>query len=121
MANALNWFEIPAKNFERAKAFYETVLAVEIHVMPHPTNQYGVFPADMGSGQVGGGLVAGEGYEPSAKGSIIYLNGGENLASPLARVEAAGGKIVLSKTSIGGNGFMAHFRIPKVIKCLYIR
>ncbi len=109
MANAINWFEIPAKNFERAKSFYETVLSVEIHEMPHPSNKYGIFPADIENGQVGGGLVEGEAYEPSSKGSLIYFNGGDDLSVPLSKVEAAGGKILLPKTSIGGNGFMAHF------------
>ena len=109
MANAINWFEIPAKNFERAKSFYETILEIEIHVMPHPIYKYGIFPADMQSGQVGGGLVEGEGYEPSTKGSLVYLNGGEDLTVILSRVEKAGGKIILPKTSIGENGFMAHF------------
>lgn len=109
MANAINWFEIPVNNFERAKSFYETVLDVEIQVMPHPVYKYGVIPADMQNGHVGGGLVEGEGFEPSSKGSLVYLNGGEDLAIPLAKVEKAGGRIVMSKTSIGGNGFMAYF------------
>ncbi len=26
MKNAINWFEIPVKNFDRAKKFYETIL-----------------------------------------------------------------------------------------------
>jgi predicted enzyme related to lactoylglutathione lyase len=109
MANALNWFEIPAKNFARAKSFYEAVLGVEIMEMPHPAFKYGMFPADMMNGQVGGGLVEGEGYVPSGDGALIYFNGGDDLAGPLSRVEAAGGKIILPKTAIGENGFMAHF------------
>ena len=60
-------------------------------------------------GGVGGAVVSGEGYEPSDKGSIVYLNGGEDLAGPLEKVEAAGGKVVIPKTSIGENGFFAHF------------
>jgi predicted enzyme related to lactoylglutathione lyase len=109
MANAINWFEIPAKNFERAKSFYEAVLGVEIMAMPHPMFKYGMFPADMQSGQVGGGLVQGDGYEPAASGTLVYFNGGDDLAAPLSRVEAAGGKVILPKTSIGENGFMATF------------
>jgi uncharacterized protein len=57
----------------------------------------------------GGGIAQGEGFEPSAKGTIVYLNGGEDLSTPLSKVEDAGGKILMPKTSIGGNGFMAHF------------
>src|SRR5215469_9856535 len=109
MANAINWFEIPAKNFARAKAFYEAVLGVEITVMPHPTMKYGIFPADMMNGQVGGGLVQGDGFEPLEKGTVVYLNGGEDLSGPLSKVGPAGGKVVLPKTSIGDNGFMAQF------------
>lgn len=108
MTNSINWFEIPATDFARAKKFYETLFGTEIQMMPHPTMQYGILPGDMQNG-VTGGLVQGEGFEPSAKGVVIYLNGGDDLSTPLARVEQAGGKILLPKTSIGGNGFMAHF------------
>lgn len=106
MKNALNWFEIPVKNFSRAKAFYETILG-PITEMPHPQFKYGMLPADMQNG-VGGGIVEGEGFEPSTTGSLIYLNGGDDLSIPLSKVEIAGGKILLPKTSIGSNGFMAH-------------
>jgi uncharacterized protein len=67
-----------------------------------------MLPSDMEKG-VGGGIVQGEGFEPSATGSLIYLNGGDDLSVPLSKVEAAGGKIVLPKTAIGPNGYMAHF------------
>lgn len=109
MTNAINWFEIPAKDFTRAKKFYETVLGVEISEMPFPIGKYGIFPADMMNGGVGGGLAQGEGFEPSDKGTVVYLNGGEDLSLPLSKVEQAGGKIIMPKTSIGQNGFMAYF------------
>lgn len=108
MANAINWFEIPAKNFERAKSFYEAVLGITIQLVPHPTNKYGIFPADMEKGQIGGALSEGTGCEPATQGSLVYLNGGEDLSIPLSKVEKAGGEILFSKTSIGQNGFMAH-------------
>ena len=37
------------------------------------------------------------------------LNGGDDLSVPLSRVASAGGKILMEKTSIRPNGFMAHF------------
>lgn len=107
MKNSVNWFEIPVKNFERAKAFYGTLLNSEIQVMPHPEFKYGILPGDMENG-VTGGIVEGPGFEPGTNGPLIYLNGGDDLSVPLAKVEKAGGKILLPKTSIGGNGFMAH-------------
>ena len=108
MTNAINWFEIPVTDFDRAKAFYSKLFNAEVQEMPHPEYRYGMLPADMQNG-VGGGIVQGPGFEPSDKGSLIYLNGGDDLSVPLSRIEAAGGKIVLPKTSIGPNGFMAHF------------
>lgn len=108
MTNAINWFEIPVTDFARAKKFYETILAAEIMEMPFPNSKYGMLPSDMQNG-VGGGLAQGEGFEPSDKGTVVYLNGGDDLSLPLSRVEQAGGKIILPKTSIGANGFMAHF------------
>lgn len=109
MKHAINWFEIPAKNFERACAFYSTLMGGEVTVMPHPEYKYGMLPADMQNGAIGGGIVEGPGFEPSDKGALIYLNGGDDLNIPLARVEAAGGQILLPKTSLGPNGFMAQF------------
>lgn len=109
MTNSINWFEIPALDFERAKRFYEAIFGAEIQEMPHPAFKYGMLPADWQNGGIGGGIVQGEGYEPSTKGPLVYLNGGDDLNLPLSRVEAAGGKIVQPKTSIGNNGFMAVF------------
>ena len=31
--NALNWFEIPAKDIKRAKKFYETVFGIKMQEM----------------------------------------------------------------------------------------
>ena len=109
MANVINWFEIPAKNFDRACEFYSNILGGDIHKMDTPQGmKMGFFPhTDPQS--VGGAIVSGEGYEPSGKGSVVYLNGGADLAGVLGKVEAAGGKIIMPKTSIGENGFMAHF------------
>ena len=113
MKNAINWFELPAKNFKRAVKFYETVMGIKIDVMPNdpkmPPMKYGMFPFDMAGGGIGGGIVEAKGSEPSQKGSLIYLNGGDDLAKPLAKVKKAGGKVVMPKTSIGPNGFMGVF------------
>lgn len=111
MANVINWFEIPAKNFSRACKFYEQVLNGTVQVMPagEMPLQMGFLPGYEPGNGVGGAVVAGEGYEPSSAGSVVYLNGGEDLSGPLSRVEAAGGQVVVPKTSIGENGYIAHF------------
>ncbi|MCL4136842.1 UNVERIFIED_CONTAM: hypothetical protein GTU68_031153 [Idotea baltica] len=111
MKNAINWFEIPVKNYERAKQFYNTVLNIEItdFHMPEQNMKYGMFPYDNDNNGVGGGLIEAEEQNPTTNGPTLYLNGGENLSVGLAKVEAAGGKITIPKTDIGENGFMAHF------------
>lgn len=109
MNNAINWFEIPVINFERAKIFYEAILNAQMEPMEAMGMKAAFFPADLQNGGIGGCLIEGPGYEPSNKGSLIYLNGGEDLSVSLGKVEAAGGKIIMPKTSIDPNGFMAHF------------
>jgi uncharacterized protein len=108
MKNAINWFEIPVKNLERAKTFYETMLGGEMQRMEMPGVKTAFFPADLQNG-IGGCITEAHGYEPAKNGSLVYLNGGEDLGVPLSKVENAGGKILMPKTSIGPNGFMAHF------------
>ena len=109
MANAINWFEIPVTNFDKAKTFYETILDTTMQPMEAMGMKSAFFPADMENGSIGGCIIKGQGYEPTNKGSVIYLNGGEDLSVPLSKVVKAGGKIILPKTAIGQNGFMAHF------------
>jgi len=111
MKNAVNWFEIPVSNYERAKAFYSEILGAKItdHHMEDKQMKYGIFPYDMENHKVGGAILQMEGMNPSTDGSTVYLNGGEDLSIPLARIEAAGGKIVMPKTDIQENGFIAQF------------
>ena len=109
MKNAINWFEIPVKNFDRAKKFYEVVLGAEMQAMEMGGMKSAFFPADLKNG-IGGCITKAEGYEPSETGALIYLNGGDDLSKPLARIEKAGGKVITPKIAIGHNGFMAHFK-----------
>lgn len=109
MKNAINWFEIPVSDFDRAKKFYEIILGKEVKEAPMPECRYGVLPYNHDDEGVGGGIVQMQNFKPSPEGVVIYLPGGEDLSVPLAKVEAAGGKIILPKTNIGENGFMAHF------------
>lgn len=108
MVNTLNWFEIPATDFERAKSFYATVLDVQIQ--DDPNRQYAYFPSDPQKGAFGGAIAGGENSVPAMSGTTVYLDGGNDLSVPLGRVESAGGKVILPKTDIGENrGFIALF------------
>lgn len=108
MSNTIHWIEIPTNNIERAATFYNTVLDIDMKVKEAMGMKTAFFPHTAET-QTGGCLMQGPNYEPTDKGTIIYLNGGEDLQPALERVAKAGGKIILPKTSLGQNGFMAHF------------
>lgn len=111
MASAVNWFDIPVTDMNRAKAFYSTLLGGELHdeandVAMSKAGAMAILPFQDG---VGGALMQGDDYTPSRQGSIVYLNGGDDLSVPLGKVEAAGGEVLTDKISIGENGFIAFF------------
>lgn len=98
MANTINWFEIPVTDFDRAKKFYETVLAVKIDEMMMGQTRMGFFPYEEGS--VSGAICSGEGYVPTDHGTIIYLNADRKLDDFLLRIPTAGGNVVMQKTLV---------------------
>lgn len=109
-ANAINWFEIPVIDFERAAKFYGQVFDFEIQSMEMGGALMGFFPYEQGQIKVSGAIVKGEGYKPCADGAMLYLNGNPDLADALGRVEAAGGKVIQPKMQITENiGYMAIF------------
>ena len=110
--NAINWFEIPVTDIDRAQKFYEAIFDISMIPMDMPQLQMRMFPlTDMMNG-VGGSLNLSSGfYTPSEdKGPLIYLNANPDVQIVLDRIEKAGGKIVVPKTQISPEyGFMAVF------------
>ena len=109
--NSLNWFEIPASDIARAKKFYETIFNFQMQDMPDMMGmKMAAFPSEMGSGKANGGLAQSPMHKPSAEGVIIYLNANGMMDAVIGRIEAAGGKILMPKTSISKDiGSMAFF------------
>ena len=107
--HALDWFEIPVRNMDRAQKFYEALLAKALRrEAMGPMKTLAVFGS--GDSSVGGCLLAGEGVpEPSPNGTMVYLNAEPSLDAVLARVEAAGGRITTPKVRLpDGMGCFAH-------------
>jgi len=71
MKNAINWFEIPVKNFDKAKKFYEAILGADLQKMEAMGMKLAFFSAELQAGGIGGCIIQCEGYEPSPKGSLI--------------------------------------------------
>lgn len=108
--NAINWFEIAVKDIAKAKKFYEKIFGIEMPEMEMMGMKMAMFPYDETKGTVSGALVQSEMHTPGMSGSIIYLNANPDLQNVLDRIEKAGGKISMPKTSIGENiGYMAFF------------
>ena len=108
MNKIIAWFEIPALQIERARAFYEQILKLELRVEAIGPNTLAVFPYNRETA-TGGCLMAGEHYKPSTDGATVYLNCEHELNAALARVEQAGGKVLLPRTELPpGMGAFAH-------------
>ena len=108
--NAINWFDIPVSNLERATKFYSAILGAKFELTEALGIRMALFPTDGGEGMVvGGSLVQGDGFVPTAQGARVYLNAGDDLNTVLRRVEAAGGKVVQAKTGIGEKSEMGYF------------
>ncbi len=96
MNSFVSIFEIPATDISRAVNFYKEILGIEIERFDFPEMEMGLFPYQ--DQVVTGVIMKGEGYEPSASGVTIYLNGGDNLQTILDKVEVNGGRIIIHKT-----------------------
>ena len=108
MANAINWFEIPVVDFGRAKKFYNTIFGFEMQEQKMGGYMMGFFPADQSG--VSGAICHGEGYKPSAEGTLIYLNADGRIDEVIDRIEKAGGKIVMPKSLVTDDiGYIAYF------------
>jgi len=106
--NAVNWFEIPVKDIERSRKFYETVLGTKLTPEEMGPFTMAFFPMTQGAQGTAGSLIKGESYEPSHAGTVVYFSV-EDIEETLRRINANGGKTLLSKKSIGEYGFIAHF------------
>jgi uncharacterized protein len=104
VTNAINFFEIPSIDFERAVTFYREILGVEFHHEVFMGTPTAMFPASQAGA---GGAVIHNGVKPSTDGPVIYLNANGRLHEAVARVERAGGSVLLPVMSIGDPGDIA--------------
>ena len=93
--HAVNGFELPTVDLDRAATFYEKVLELSLRREVFLGVPHAIFPSEDRS--VGGALVKSENHSPSAKGTVVYLNA-KDIDGCLARVASAGGSIAVPKT-----------------------
>lgn len=109
--NSCVWFELYITDSERARAFYQVLLGGEVTELPNPSDngdQMFALPSNGGFNDYGatGALVKSQTIGPGAGGTRIYF-GCDDCAEMLNKAEAAGGKRVQEKVSLGESGAFA--------------
>ena len=108
--NAINWFEIPVTDLERATRFYESIFQTTLIPVDLPNGlRMRMFPVE--DRTTGGALCYNTAYyKPSLEGALVYLNGNPDLQLVLDRIVPNGGNILMANTRISpGIGYMALF------------
>ncbi|HTQ48987.1 MAG TPA: VOC family protein [Polyangiaceae bacterium] len=106
MSHAINWFEIPARDMDRATRFWETVLGRSLKREVFGGVPHAIF-AGGDDKAVSGALVSDGKRQPWGQGTLVYLDAGRDLDGCIARVVGAGGKVAVPRTEIGEHGAFA--------------
>ena len=104
MKNALNWFEVPVRDMDRATRCYETLLGTTLRRETFGGMPYAIFPYEAPG--VSGALVQDAKRSPGAA-TLVYLNADGKLDEVVARAAKAGASVLMPKTEIGKDGFIA--------------
>ncbi len=106
--HAINWFEIPATNLDRAYSFYHTILPGCVRKGTFLGGDLVLFDVPFQNGSaVGGSISVRADLKPTADGPVIYLNTFGQLDEALARVTTAGGTVLAPKMDLGNFGHAA--------------
>lgn len=106
--NPASWFEIPATDLNRARAFYEKVLDTQLQPFAvGPVEMMG-FPGGFESYGAQGALAKSAEHKPGTIGITVYLSV-DSIPPLQERIEAAGGKVLTPIIDIGQNGSYLYF------------
>ena len=110
MKNAINWFEIPVRDFDNAIRFYEGVLGRKLIRESFGGAPHAMFPCDKEA--VTGSLIKRDAtHAPGGTGAVIYLDCAD-LAAAVAAAPGLGGAVVTPVTPIAPHGTIAVLRDP---------
>ena len=106
--NAINWFEIPALDLERAFQFYSSVLNGNVRKGTFGDGDLILFNVPFNTGEaVGGSIVVRSDLKPNTMGALIYLNAFGKLSEAVSKVEQAGGQVLVPEIQLDKFGFSA--------------
>jgi uncharacterized protein len=106
VAHLVHYFEIPVTDMDRAVAYYEKLLGVELERQNVDGYDMALFPFAEGASGATGALAKGDVYRPSKEGAIVYFTV-DDIKATVARAEAMGSKILYPVKDIGEAGFVA--------------
>lgn len=105
-SNPVGWFEIYVQDMARAKAFYESVLGVQLQRLGGLDLEMWAFPMQDGVPGASGALVKMDAIASGGNSIMVYFSCAD-CAVEAARALAAGGLVFREKFSIGPYGFVA--------------
>ena len=108
MSNPVFHFEIPVTDMDRAVAFYQDVLGLELRRQTIDGYEMALFPRSDDQPGASGALAKGDVYKPSHDGVIIYIDVAD-MDGVLARAASLGSKILYEKQDLGETGYVAEF------------
>lgn len=106
MSNPVGWFEIYVENMDRAKAFYESVLGVQLSRLDVSDLEMWAFPMHDDAYGAAGALVKLPGRSAGANSVLVYFSCAD-CAVEADKAAKAGGRIERPKMSIGRHGYIA--------------
>ena len=102
------WVEIPAADIERALRFYTALFELDsVDIVDDGPRRTATMVSTADNGSPGISLNQTNNFRPHNDGVLVYYYAGDDLNTYLDRVEAAGGKIVETKTQMGEAGYYA--------------
>jgi len=102
--NRAVWFDIPVSDLARASSFYAAVLDIAVHPVSAEGFTFAVLDHDEGNG---GCLVPKAGEVSATHGILLYMNAEGRIRDAVAKVGAAGGKVLEDVHTIGPHGCRA--------------
>ena len=104
--NPVGWFEIYVQDMPRAKAFYESVFAVQLQRLESPEPEMWTFPMQENSPGAMGALVKMDGCPSGGNSTLVYFTCAD-CATEAKRAAVNGGHVFKDKFSIGQYGFIS--------------
>lgn len=106
--HAINWFEIPALDLDRAFLFYSTVLNGNVRKGTFGGGELILFNVPFGTGEaVGGSIVMRPDLKPTTDGGIMYINAFGKLSEAVLKTASAGGTVLAPEINLGKFGYAA--------------